>query len=245
MKELIKKVMVVVAHADDEVLGCGGTITKHVQSGDEVWIVVLADGVTSRYYDPNVSRDKELKKYQRAVSIRCSEFFRAAMIMGVKEQNCFWLNFPDQRLEAVPLLGIVKEIEKISAKISPNLIYTHHWGDLNKDHRVCYEATMTVFRPAKKINQNKLIYCFEISGNMNFLAPQSIYKFSPDYYVDISPFLQTKISAIRAYESEPLVYPNPLSPKMIVALSIMRAKKSNYRHVEAFEKVCYTKIGGK
>jgi len=236
MKMLQKKILVIVAHPDDEVLGCGGTIVKHVLAGDEVSIIVLADGVTSRYYDPNIKRAKEEQKYKRLINIRLQEFFAAVSILGVKKNKCHCLGYPDQRLDALPMLDIIKRIENASKEINPDIIYTHHWGDLNMDHRICYEASMTAFRPSKKINEKKSIYCFEINGNMDFLAPLVANKFQPNHFIDVTACIQVKIKALKAYASEPLVFPSLLSPENIMALAIRRGRKKNFKYAEAFER---------
>ena len=226
-----KHVMVIAAHPDDEVLGCGGAIIKHVNAGDEVCIIVLADGVTSRIYDPLVSRTIELKQAKMAIAMRKKEFFRAAKILGVKSSNCFWLGLPDQRLDAVPLLDIIKQIEKISAKICPDIVYTHHWGDLNRDHRVCCEAAMTAFRPSRSKVE---FYCFEVSGNMGLLPPIKMNKFEPDRFVDISSFIEGKVKALSAYKSELRDYPLPLSQKSVLKTAKMRGKKKKVKFAETF-----------
>jgi len=232
-----KKVLVVVAHPDDEVLGAGGAIIKHIQAKDDVYIVVLADGVTSRVYQSNISRGKELQKHKDIVAVRRNEFFRAIKIMGVKRQNCYWFGFPDQRLDILPLLDVVKPIEQIAAKFIFDVIYTHHWGDLNKDHRVCCESVLTAFRPSRQIGKKTSMLCFEISGNMNVLPPQSTNKFQPDCFVDITPHISTKMKALRTYNSELRSYPNPTSPQSVLELSKARARTKKYMHAEAFERL--------
>lgn len=229
------KILVVAAHPDDELLGCGGTIAKHLGAGDKVYVIVLADGVTSRKYKPGVSRGIEIKKFNNLITLRKNEFFRASKIIGLMKKNCFLLGFPDQRLDSIPLLNIVKEIERLSEAISPDVIYTHHWGDINKDHRICFEATITAFRPNRKIKNNIKMFSFEIPGNMNILPPKAVNRFNPDHFVDITDSISKKIEALKAYKSELIKFPKILQPKNILELSSYRSKNKGYRNAEAFE----------
>lgn len=230
-------VLVVVAHPDDEVLGCGGTIVKHIKAGDEVYVLVLADGATSRLYDPCVSRVNELKMYKKMIDIRQKEFIVAAKIMGIKRQNLIRHNLPDQRLDAIPLLDIIKMIENCSREVLFDFVYTHHWGDLNKDHRVCFEAVLTAFRPRRQKIKSIKLYCFEIPGNMNLLPPFPLNRFRPNYFVDITNLVGLKIKALKAYRSELRNYPDFLSPESILILAKKMGRNKGYKFAEAFEEI--------
>ena len=231
------RVLVVAAHPDDEVFGCGGTIIKHIQKGNNVNIITLTDGITARRYNPGIKRFHELKKYKSEILMRRNEFFKATNIMGIKKERCFNLNFPDQRLDLIPILQIIKSIENYSQKILPDIVYTHHWGDLNKDHRICCEAVFTAFRPSQQLRRKTDIFCYEIPGNMNFLPPRINNNFRPNYFINISPFIYKKIDAINAYKSERKVFPNPLSIDKILFLAKKRAKKIKCKFAEAFVKI--------
>ncbi|KAF0135258.1 MAG: LmbE-like protein [Candidatus Saganbacteria bacterium] len=229
----MKRVLVVVAHPDDEILGCGGTIAKHIQVGDEVRIIVFGDGVTSRHYFPN-----RLKKQdKKSVGMRKNEFFKAINLLGVKKENCSYFVLPDQRLDALPLLDIVKRVEKLTEKNAPDIVYTHHWGDLNKDHRVVCEATLTAFRPGRQIVKNATIFCFEIPGNMDILPPKSANTFKAEYVENVSDFIEVKLKALKAYESELQDYPHPFSPQAVEELAQKRGKAQKYKYAEAFERL--------
>ena len=129
-----KSVLVVAAHADDEALGCGGTIARHATSGDQVHVVFVADGVTSRL---NTGAE-ELARRQKATE-------QARDILGI--QSTTFLGLPDNRLDSLTLLDIVQPLEAIVARLTPELVYTHHYGDLNVDHRQTHQAVMTACRP--------------------------------------------------------------------------------------------------
>lgn len=231
-----KRVLVVAAHPDDEVIGCGGTIINHINNGDDVRLIVLADGVTSRMYQPGASRTQEVKIYKNIINMRRSEFYGAARIMGLKKQNCFCLGFPDQRLDALPLLDIIKRIEGIAGELASDIIYTHHWGDLNKDHRLCCEAVITAFRPKPRIKASPHIYCFEINGNMDVLPPKIVNKFRPNYLVDITRVVKVKLRGLGSYKSE---LANNLVPQDILSLAKKRATGRKYKYAEAFESINY------
>lgn len=213
-------VLVVVAHPDDEVIGCGGTVIKHVQNGDKVSVVVLADGVTSRPKSPAKAQKK-----------RWAEFAACARILGV--QQIFKMGFKDQLLDTVPLLRINQELEKIIRKTRPNLIYTHHRNDLNLDHRRTFEATLTACRPKPGTSITD-IYSFEIPSSTEWNYPAL---FNPNVYQDISAVFSKKVSALQAYQSELLgrEYPDPLSLKALEILAQKRGCESGLQYAEAFE----------
>lgn len=195
-----KNVLVVAAHPDDEVLGCGGTIIKHVRAGDSVHLIVFTDGVTSRAYRPGM-KEKDLRRVCAPnIALRRKEFFDAAKVMGLDPKRLHFHSFPDNRMDSVPLLDIIKRIEEVVLKEKFDIVYTHHWGDLNIDHRRVFEAVITAFRP--KTGKSPEIFCFEIPGNMNLLEPKALYVFKPDAFEDISLFRDEKAHALKAYKSE-------------------------------------------
>ncbi len=236
-KGLKKNVLVVVAHPDDEVLGCGGTIAEHTRQGDSVYIIALADGVTSRKYNPNIVRREELQNHAKQIKTRKDEFLNAIRVLGVKEQNCYLFGFPDQRMDSIPLLDIVKRIEYVVQNIKADIIYTHHWGDLNKDHRITFEATLTAFRPSRRNKNNEKLYCFEIPGNMNCFPPVELYKFNPKHFVNISDFIDKKMLALKAYLSEAAIFPQATSKEKVLELAKIRGKKIKCKYAESFEEV--------
>lgn len=206
------KILIVVAHPDDEVLGCGGTIAKHTQAGDEVHIIAMADGITSRMYRGE-PRSREIRRCKAQIKAREAEFFRSCAVLGIPKGNTHALNFPDQRLDAVPLLALIKEIERIGSKIEPALIYTHHFGDFNLDHQITYRATMTAFRPFRGMMKTPQIRAFPIPGNMNRLPGLD---FKLQLKVDVEAFNEKKRMALMVYEKELREWPHPLSEKNVM-----------------------------
>ena len=132
----MKKIAVVAAHPDDEVLGCGGTMARHVQEGDEVHVLYMADGVSSRE-EQNLQKDQLQLRNQAALA--------ACNILGVSTFT--FLGFPDNKMDSLPLLDIVRPLEERVRDIQPEVVYTHHHGDLNIDHQITYRAVMTACRP--------------------------------------------------------------------------------------------------
>lgn len=180
-------VLVVVAHADDEVLGCGGAIARHAAEGDQVHVIYMADGVGSRGGDfgLEVARRNEARD-------------RALQILGVTGWHA--LQFPDNRMDSVPLLDVVQALESIVQAIGPGVIYTHHYGDLNVDHRVTHQAVMTACRPQPGSTVRE-IYACEVMSNTEWASPGAA-PFIPNAYVDITPYWAVKRSALDAYELE-------------------------------------------
>ncbi len=229
------KVLIVAAHPDDEVLGCGGTIARHVRAGDEIHLILMADGVTSRNFDPDqpVSRKQELARDRAAIAIRSQEMQKAADILGIQRKHIYALGLADQRLDQYSLLSLVKRIEKVKAAVSPKVIYTHFWNDLNLDHRLTAQAVYTAFRPKPGV-QNPLIFLFEIPESTYLSVPSGEQAFVPSHFVDITPTLKQKITALQVYESERRIYPDRRSPEFIRELACKRAKGKSYRWAEAF-----------
>ncbi|CAD5257040.1 MULTISPECIES: PIG-L deacetylase family protein [Halomonadaceae] len=204
---MTKIVLVVAAHTDDEALGCGGTIARHVAEGDSVHAVFLADGVTSR---PKASTNDIEERYEAAA--------KAQKVLGIR--RTYMLGFPDQRTDSVPFLEVVQALEKVIQEIRPEVIYTHHYGDLNVDHRIAHQAVMTVCRPVPGSSFRE-IYAFEVLSSTEWNSPGSL-SFVPNVFVDISAHLETKIKALEAYGLEMREEPH--------SRSIINAKRqSEYR----------------
>jgi LmbE family N-acetylglucosaminyl deacetylase len=180
-------VLIIAAHADDEVLGCGGTIARHTAEGDTVHVVFMADGVGSRDQIEATALTK--RNEARDAALR---------ILGVS--HWYALDFPDNRLDSTPLLDVVKALEPIIQHVAPEIIYTHHYGDLNVDHRITHQAVMTACRPQPGSTVREIL-TFEIMSSTEWASP-GLAPFIPNTYIDISNFLHTKIQALTAYELE-------------------------------------------
>jgi len=213
-------ILLVFAHPDDEVLGCGATIAKFAMQGAKVSTLILSDGVASRV---PTHLSKEIKNRQ-------NEMQKANKLIGVKE--VFTESFPDNAFDSVPLLDIVKKIEDIKQKTKPQIIFTHHYGDMNIDHQITYQAVLTATRPMQG-EMVKEIYSCEIpsSTEWNF-EPNK--QFAPNVFFDVSKTIGKKIKALAEYKSELREYPHPRSLQHIEELAKFRGVRCGLNFAEAF-----------
>ena len=195
-------VLVVAAHPDDEVLGCGGTICRHASEGDEVTIVILGEGITSR--DP--ARDPDSR--HGALRSLHDQAREAGAVMGAKE--VLFESLPDNRFDSLDLLDVVKRVERIKADLRPTIVYTHHPGDMNVDHRVTHQAVLTAFRPVPG-SEIAALYTFEVNSSTEWQGPDWNKPFVPDHYVEITHHLEQKSRALGCYSGEMRTFPHPRS----------------------------------
>lgn len=212
-----KNVAVIVAHPDDEALGAGGTIARHVSIGDSVNVLFMTDGVGARGSD-----DGAYDRWQAALV--------ALDILGVSHERVKALDFPDNAIDSLPLLDVVKAIETHFQAASPHIIYTHHHGDLNIDHRIVHQAVMTAFRPLPGLSVYD-IYAMEVLSSTEW-SPEFVFK--PNVYVDVNEFMDKKIKALEAYEAEMRPSPHPRSVEAVRALATLRGSQSGLQNAEAF-----------
>lgn len=213
-------ILVVAAHPDDEVLGCGGTIARHVATGDSVDVLFLADGVTSR----QGKRTSALA--QRSAAARC-----ACDILGARAPRFF--QFPDNRLDSVPLLEVVKLLETVLAETGPRILYTHHGGDLNVDHRIAHQVVMTACRPQPG-SSVKGIYSFEVPSSTDWSSQVSSAPFRPNHFVDVTDHFARKMQALEAYQEELRAFPHARSREVVEALARVRGASVGVVAAEAF-----------
>lgn len=211
-------VLVIAAHADDEVLGCGGTIARHVAEGCKVHVVFMADGVTSR---PGAEPGE--------LQARLSAAHQAQVILGVCQTRS--LGLPDNRMDSLPLLEVVQQLEPVIEEVHPSLVYTHHHGDLNVDHRITHQAVMTACRPVPG-RSVKEIRCFEVLSSTEWGAAYA--PFEPDIFVDISAYLDVKRAALAAYGGEMRDAPHSRSVAHVEVLARHRGCCVGLQAAEAF-----------
>jgi LmbE family N-acetylglucosaminyl deacetylase len=223
----MKTILVIVAHPDDEVLGCGGTIARLTSEGSYVYTLILGEGVTSR----DSKRDRTKRENEIAELRKQAE--DANKILGVKK--IYTTDFPDNRFDTVPLLDIVKTIEKIKEDIKPDIVFTHHCGDLNIDHQITFKAIMTACRPIKDESVKEL-YSFEIPSSTEWNVLSSTY-FMPDYFVNINKSLEIKINALKEYKTELRDFPHPRSLKAVELNAKHWGVKMGYEAAEAFKTI--------
>jgi len=218
------KVLVVAAHPDDEVLGCGGTVLRHVAGGDEVFIAILGEGVMARADGRNKSRLSKERDRVRDAAVRVARALGAG--------DLFRHDFPDNRMDQVPLLEIVKVVEGVLTRFRPDRVYTHFANDLNIDHCMISRAVVTASRPLSTQTVPE-IYAFETLSSTEWAFGPSE-GFKPDTFVEISSFLEKKIEAMSLYETETSPFPHPRSAEAIRALAMRRGSQSGLRCAEAF-----------
>lgn len=219
MREVI---MVVAAHPDDEVLGCGGVIAKHILSGDKVNVLFMADGVTSRSSNSIESDLKNRKESARS----------ALDILGVLAAPVF-LDLPDNKMDTIPFLDIVKLLEEQIFRIKPSTIYTHNSVDLNIDHRITHKAVMTACRPLPN-STLKNIFSFECLSSTGWFGSATSKQFVPNMFVDISDFMDLKIKALEQYSTEMCKYPHSRSVESVLNLAKYRGSSVGIYAVESF-----------
>ena len=219
MREVI---MVIAAHPDDEVLGCGGVIAKHILSGDKVHVLFMADGVTSRSSN---SIESDLKNRKESAS-------SALDILGVLTAPVF-LDLPDNKMDTIPFLDIVKLLEGQIFRIKPSTIYTHNSVDLNIDHRITHKAVMTACRPLPN-STLKNIFSFECLSSTGWFGSATSKQFVPNMFVDISDFMDLKIKALEQYSTEMFKYPHSRSVESVLNLAKYRGSSVGIYAVESF-----------
>ena len=215
--------LVVAAHPDDEVLGCGGTVARLVAEGSEVHVLLAADGETSRRIESGTPRS--------AVAVRNAACEAARAILGHATAEA--LGLPDQRLDSLDLLDVVRRVEDVIARRRPALVLTHHSGDVNQDHRVIHDAVVVACRAQPGHSVKQLLF-FEVPSSTEWRPPCSGEPFNPNWFVDVSSTLDTKMRALKAYGSELRPFPHPRSIEAIEALAKWRGACVGVRAAEAF-----------
>ena len=218
-------VLVIAAHPDDEVLGCGGTIARLAGEGHAVYILILGEGITSRYERREAADPAELKTLHE----KCRA---SARHLGARD--VFLENLPDNRFDTVPLLDVIKKIEQRIEQLKPSVVYTQHGGDLNIDHVTTFRATLTATRPMSG-GCVRAVYAYEVASSTEWAFQQFEPVFHPQVFMDISGTLELKIEAMNLYESESRPYPHPRSAEILRVLAQRWGSVSGLSAAEAFE----------
>jgi LmbE family N-acetylglucosaminyl deacetylase len=218
-------VLVVAAHPDDEVLGCGGTLARLADDGHAVHVLLLADGESARL------SDHPLPEKANRLSVRNDAARNAGKILRCASVEV--LSLPDNRLDGVELLDIVKPIESAIRRHAPTTVLTHHGGDVNVDHRVAHEAVLAACRPQPG-NPVRLLLFFEVPSSTEWRTPGTSQSFAPNWFVNVGATLDRKLAALKAYRSELRSFPHPRSIKGVEALARWRGVSVGVDAAEAF-----------
>lgn len=225
-----KRILVVAAHPDDELLGLGSTMHKLIkEQGVQAHVIILGEGITSRSDTRDAELWKEtLEKHHRNVEA-------AQQLIGYHSVQTY--NFSDNRFDSHALLDIVKVVEHEKEQFCPDFIFTHHGGDLNIDHQMTFQAVMTATRPMES-EQVKAVFAFETPSASEWQATCDPRHFMPNLYMEISEEnLQAKCLAMSAYEFESRAFPHPRSSEALRILAQSRGYAVGKHLVEAFQMV--------
>ncbi len=212
------RILIIAPHPDDEVLGCGGTIAKHNLSGDEVYLCIV-----TKAYPPEWSED-EIKR-------RKEEVLRVNEILGISKTH--FLDLPTAKLDTIPQKELSDSIARVVDEVKPDVIYIPHRGDLNKDHRLIFEAAIVTVRPKPGSSIQKVL-SYETLSETEWTAPFVENAFIPNLYVDISETLEVKLKAMSEYKLELKEFPHPRSLEAITALAKRRGPTIGVKAAEAF-----------
>jgi LmbE family N-acetylglucosaminyl deacetylase len=224
-----RRVLAVVAHPDDEVLGCGGTLARLAGEGGDVRILILGEGITSR------QARRDVRAGRRALAALRRDAREAARLLGARSSEV--LGFPDNRFDALPLLDLVKAVGRAVEAAAPDLVLTHFAGDLNVDHRLTCQAVLTACRPLPGAPAREIL-SFEVPSSTEWQTADACVPFAPRQFVVLTArHVATKVAAMEAYASERRPFPHPRSPEAVRALARWRGASAGVAFAEAFSLV--------
>jgi LmbE family N-acetylglucosaminyl deacetylase len=212
------RVLVIAPHMDDEVLGTGGAIARHVARGDEVKVCIVAHRVYGHEFDEEKNR----------FEMECAG--RARQVLGYRETA--FLGLPDERLDA-PLQDILVPLEEQVRGFDPAVVYIPHRGDLNQDHRAVFQAAVIALRPHANPGVRRVL-SYEVPSSTDQAPPFPEYAFLPNCYLNIADFLDRKLEALRCYRTETRPFPHPRSDEGLITVARKRGMESGFPAAEAF-----------
>lgn len=217
--------LVIAAHPDDEVLGCGATIARLTAEGWAVHVLIAAEGATSR----SAEHDPSIHRGELSDLAKCAE--TANSILG--STSIKLSSLPDNRMDGLELLDVVKLVEAEIEHYQPCLVLTHHAGDVNVDHRVLHDAVIAACRPQPHHSVKNLLF-FEVPSSTEWRPAASGMYFTPNYFYDVTDYMAQKLEALRAYESEMRNFPHPRSIEAVEHLARWRGAMVGCAAAEAF-----------
>lgn len=217
------RILVIAAHPDDEVYGMGGTIAKFSKLGHEIYTLIITEGCSSQY-----------KEKKEIINIKKEEALRANQFLGVKK--VLFGDLPDMMLDTIPHVIINKVIEDAIEEIRPEIVFTHHYGDVNKDHQLVYQSTMVAVR-STSIQCVKKVISYQVPSSTEWSEQILINQFAPNIYVQIAEYIEQKENAIKIYNTELREYPHPRSLQYIEIWDTSIGLKVGIKRAEAFHLV--------
>ena len=228
----INRLMVIVAHPDDELLGLGGTLYKiKTQTNCKIKVVILGEGIKSRDYK------EDEKTLNKKLEIHKKNILEAKTILGYDEISTY--NLPDNKFDTVSLLSIIKIVEKEKEQFKPEIIFTHHAGDLNIDHQITFKAVITAFRSQPK-EKFKGILTFETPSGTEWIPSNDNRKFNPNLFIELDKNdIEKKIAAMQCYDYEKRDFPHPRSPKALKNRALNWGIVVGVNYAEPFQLIKY------
>jgi N-acetylglucosamine malate deacetylase 1 len=223
---MVKNILVIAPHPDDEVLGCGGTIRKFTENGNQVFVLVATRG-SSRLFDQ--SKVENVRK----------EALEAHAFLGVSET--FFLDYPAPELDTVPIADLSRDFAKVISENKIDMLFLPHRGDIHNDHKVVFNAGLVAARPVGDYTV-KEIYCYETLSETEWAAPHGDDAFIPNYFENIENTFDAKKTAMQFFESQLREFPNPRSLETIEALAKFRGATIGFKRAEAFMVMRYVSI---
>ena len=219
----MRKVLVIAAHPDDEVLGVGGTVAKLTTQGVECHLLIVTDGSSSQYRDSD--RLHEIIEAKKMETKRCAD------MLGIK--SIHYGGLPDMKLDKTPHVDINHVIETAIDKIQPDTVFTHFWGDVNRDHQEVYKSTLVAVRPVMEQVVREL-YCYSVPSSTEWTPTKGDTMFMPNFFVDISKFAEQKYKAFECYSTELREYPHPRSVQYLRETDIAAGLRVGFFKAEEF-----------
>lgn len=220
----MERILIIVAHPDDEVLGMGGTIAKYALAGAEIALLIVTDGSSAQYQgNKDVAAIIEKKK---------KETEDCASVLGI--QYIYYGGLPDMKLDATPHIQVNAAIEKVISEFKPNIVYTHFYGDVNKDHQCVYESTLVACRPVVGQTVKKL-FLYSVPSSTEWNVQTAHCAFMPNWYEDISGvYAEKKYKGFAHYETELREYPHPRSIEYLRQMDIAEGLRVGLGAAESF-----------
>lgn len=211
------KVVILTPHPDDETLGCGGTLLKHIEQGDKVyWFIITHMG-------KSFDKDKKEKRFEEIRKVAEKYEF----------EKVFELEFEASMLDQVPSSELISKISEVFKEIQPNFVYVPYPSDIHSDHKAVFDATMACTKWFRYPSVEKVL-AYETLSETDFTINPDANGFRPNVFVNIESFLDKKIEIMKVYESEISEFPFPRSVKAIQSLAYIRGAASGFEAAEAF-----------